>query len=108
MAETPFRLDGFRRIPVQTRRRHVEQDRIVEHLDPRLGGVPETDVDRDGDTGAPIPGRRPNAKASVLGVFPDAVYTRLIDIEANTVPMFHPEYLPEILENGLRIRIAYP
>ena len=61
-----------------------------------------------GGTGAPIPGRRPNAKASVLGVFPDAVYTRLIDIEANTVPMFHPEYLPEILENGLRIRIAYP
>ena len=39
-------------------------------------------------------------------VLPDAVYTRLIDIEANTVPMFHPEYLPEILENGLRI--AYP
>ena len=97
------RLPG---VTTQPRRRHVEQNRIVEPLGRGFGRIAETDIDTDGDASARDICCRPHAESPKFVLLTNTADSSCAGIEHDPVRLFLTEHLPEDVQNSVRRRIA--
>ena len=88
------------------RRRHVEQDRVVEPLGRGFGGIPETDIDTDRDASARDVCRHPHAEAPVFFLLTNTADSSGAGIEHDPIQPFLAQHFPEDVQNSVRRRIA--